>query len=85
MPLGDAKTERRSCQHNRTFKAGKIVISAKAPKVDCVVRNLSTDGARLKVSATFGLPARFELLLESKSYSCRIVWVTETEMRVTFA
>lgn len=76
--------ERRSSTRSRTHKAGTIVISAKAPKLDCVVRNLSTDGARLKVSGTLGLPARFELQLEGKSYICRVVWLKESELGVMF-
>ena len=76
--------ENRSSPRKRTLKSGKILLNLNARQLDCKVRNFSTDGACLKVAATFGIPARFDLVHDAKRYTCRVVWISETELGVMF-
>jgi hypothetical protein len=78
--------ERRGDRRTRTLKSGRIMISAKAPKIDCTIRDLSATGARLLIpSSTFGIPREFELLIgDADRRSCRVAWRTESAIGVEF-
>jgi len=44
----------------------KFVLSEKAPKHDCSIRNLSDTRACLQVSTTYGIPTNFEIIIEGE-------------------
>jgi hypothetical protein len=81
---GRAVEEKRIAPRHRVLKAGFIVISEKAPKLECTVRNLSETGAGLKVSTTFGLPRHFDLIVDGVRHRCRSVWWTDTQIGIAF-
>jgi hypothetical protein len=45
----------------RVLKAAQIVLSDKAPKLECPIRNLTQAAARLQLSITYSLPVNFEV------------------------
>jgi hypothetical protein len=45
------------------LKTAQIILSAKAPKLDCAVQNLSDTGACLQLSMTYGIPMSFNVVL----------------------
>jgi hypothetical protein len=76
---------RRADRRHRALKSGKIIVSDKAPKIECTVRNLNEAGACLEISSTtVGLPGNFDLLLDGVRRTCRVTWKTETRMGVVF-
>ena len=77
-------TERRIHARKRVIKAAFIAVSAKAPKLECMVRNISDTGAELQVSTTFGLPHTFDLIADGTNYKCRSVWRTDRKIGVAF-
>lgn len=83
MP-GDPTNEKRIAQRRRVLKAAFIVISEKAPKLECTVRNLSDTGAAIQVSTTFGIPAHFDIFIDGARLRCRSVWRTDTKIGVIF-
>lgn len=76
--------EKRSIFRKRILKTAQIILSEKAPKLDCAVRNLSQTGACLQVSTTYGIPANFEVVIEGVRRACRSVWRTDTKLGITF-
>lgn len=76
--------DNRTIGRKRVLKTAQIVLSEKAPKLDCAVRNLSDTGACLQVSTTYGIPANFDVVFERVRRSCRSVWRTDTKIGVTF-
>lgn len=52
----------RSAHRRRALKSGKIVLSD-WKVLDCVIRDLSEDGARLEFGTAFELPGEFRLLV----------------------
>jgi hypothetical protein len=78
--------ERRGERRGRVLKSGKIIVGAKAPKIDCAIRDLSDGGARLLVpSSTFGVPHEFELLIgDGDRRPCRVAWRTQSALGVEF-
>jgi hypothetical protein len=77
-------SERRAFFRGRTLKGGFIVLSEKAPRLECTVRNYSTAGAALRVSTTFGLPYRFDLVVDGMARRCRSQWRTDNRIGVVF-
>jgi hypothetical protein len=77
--------ERRTNTRIRTLKGAKIAFGQGAA-FDCVVRNLSCDGACLEVAGPLGIPQTFTLVHGSNhaSHPCRIVWRTEHRIGVSF-
>jgi hypothetical protein len=57
----DSRRDRRQ----RTLKDGKIIINENKSIINCVIRDVSTTGAKLKIPATTELPKEFKLLLVS--------------------
>ncbi|HXZ22348.1 MAG TPA: PilZ domain-containing protein [Pseudolabrys sp.] len=80
----DPTSEKRIAPRRRVLKAAFIVISEKAPKLECAVRNLSDTGAALQVSTTFGIPTHFDVIIDGVRHRCRSVWRTDTKIGVTF-
>jgi len=77
-------SENRVRARRRMFKTGKIVLSDKAPKVECTVRNLSDTGACLEVSVTFGIPSRFDFICDGVRLPCRVAWIRDKKIGVVF-
>lgn len=96
--LYDAKAAGRNCvaahgkpvlqilPGRRVLKGGKIVFNRNTSVVDCTVRSLSANGARLDVSTTVGLPGEFELRILSEKFTsrCRTVAQTDRHLDVAF-
>ena len=57
--------ERRREPRQRVLKSGKIVFSGMNAVYDCVVRNRSAHGARLRVAAPEFVPSSFTLRIPS--------------------
>jgi hypothetical protein len=54
--------------------------------VDCMVRNISSTGARLDIANPIGLPPSFTLVIEADQFMrhCRPVWSAERRIGVAF-
>tara|TARA_R110002124_G_scaffold44422_5_gene135487 strand:+ start:11181 stop:11426 length:246 start_codon:yes stop_codon:yes gene_type:complete len=77
--------ERRATIRHRVLKGAHIVTNDGYSTYDCIVRNLSEAGARLKVASVVGIPEQFELKMDDGHFfACRIVWRTEFEIGVAF-
>jgi hypothetical protein len=57
--------ERRRFPRIHVLRRARIVLSRGHSTIDCVVLDLSSGGARLKVWEWLGLPERFELRIEN--------------------
>jgi hypothetical protein len=83
--MAPQRSQKRGTPRARVLKTAHIVLSDKAPKLACTVRNLSKSGAGLEIhSTTVGLPNEFVLLLNGARHFCRVAWRTETRMGVRF-
>ncbi len=56
--------ERREFPRAHVLRRARIVFGRGHSTIDCVVLDLSTGGARLRVGEWMGLPERFELRIE---------------------
>ncbi len=79
------ETENRTAQRRTTLKGGKIVFNAGRSTIDCTVRNLSRDGAKLVVASVVGVPDSFDLLLpNTHRQPCKVIWRKAKEIGVEF-
>ena len=76
--------EKRIAARKRVLKTGYIVISDKAPKLECAVRNISETGASIQVSTTIGIPSSFDVIIDGARRQCRSVWRTDTRIGIAF-
>ncbi len=79
-------TERRHLQRSRVLKGALIVFGQMTHSFDCLVRNLTAEGAKLTFASTLGVPEEFFLFLSNdhRIAPVRIVWRTEREAGVSF-
>lgn len=80
-------SEGRSGRRRRMLKQAQIVTNLGHSTIDCVVRDISVSGARLRVENGLAVPENFELLLltEDARTPARVVWRKATEVGVRFA
>jgi diguanylate cyclase (GGDEF)-like protein len=78
--------ERRAKQRGRTLFGGKIVFNGGRSAIDCVVRNLSADGACVQVESPVGIPDHVVLTVigESEPRSCIVAWQSANRVGLTF-
>ena len=85
MDVTSNQIEKRRQTRKRVFRKAQIALSEKAPKLECAVRDISEQGARLSVSTTFGLPQQFDIIINGQRKRSRSIWRTLTELGVVFA
>ncbi len=79
-------SEHRRESRQRVFLKGRITFNNSASSLDCLVRDLSTTGARLAMSETTTLPEAFELYIaqKDKTYRATLRWRREDGVGVIF-
>ena len=84
-PLPTANDGRRKTRR-RMLKAGVIAYNDRRSTLACTVRDLSTTGAHLRVTASASVPDTFDLIVELDGFdvSCCVVWRTTTDVGVRF-
>ena len=82
--MHDPMHERRRVKRIPVFKSAKVVFNDALR--DCVVRDISSLGAKLAFVSTAYLPDNFSLTFDSARTlrSCRVAWRTGTEIGVEF-
>ncbi len=77
--------ERRSEQRHRVLKHGMLAFHG-GGGVDCTVRNLSSNGARVDIVSPVGLPDSFTLVIEGDHFlrHCHAVWSSAQRIGVAF-
>lgn len=78
--------ERRRAPRQRSLLGGRIAFNDRFSTFDCLVRNLSPEGAMLVFGSTVVLPNRFDLHIHKgdRSFRDRMVWRSETAVGVAF-
>jgi hypothetical protein len=77
--------ERRRFARTKVYKGAKVILAGRS-SVDCIVRNVSAQGACLDHLSVADLPAEFELSFDT-GYTlrkCRVVWQNLTKVGVSF-
>jgi hypothetical protein len=84
--LKNLRSEPRAAGRGRTFLAAKVSWDGGAFTFDCIMRDLSDTGARLRLPASRAVPAAF-FLLEVRTgdiWEVQVAWRRYPEIGVTF-
>jgi hypothetical protein len=78
--------EGRKTPRVRTYMGGRAIFNNGNSSIDCQVRNLSAEGAKLTLSESVGLPSAFLLDIPSrnKGYRVEVRWRTTDSVGVEF-
>ena len=78
--------ERRTLLRQRSFLQGRLYFNNRRSSLDCLVRDISSQGAKLKVSDSIAIPEIVELYIPNKdeTYRAKVQWRTGFEIGVTF-
>jgi len=78
--------DKRKTPRRRVLKEGKIVYADGLRVIDCTIRDMSENGARLLIANTLGLPDTFQLYEKSSGllYPASITWRQTNAIGVHF-
>lgn len=78
--------ERRKAQRGRTYLGGVVAFNNRCSTLDCLVRNMSQDGAKIEFAGPATIPDEFDITIHQKGHSrrARVTWRRETEAGITF-
>jgi hypothetical protein len=75
----------RSSARRRVLKRAQINFRRGTAAIDCTVRDMSEDGARLLVASVVGIPDLFELAISGEpTRQCRLIWRKADQIGVAF-
>jgi hypothetical protein len=79
-------SERRSGSRQKSFLQGRIFFNNRRTTVDCLIRDFSESGAKLKFHSLISIPDVVELFIPVKEETrrARIVWRNADEVGVSF-
>ena len=79
-------SERRISPRQRSFLKGRIVFNGGQNSLDCLIRDMSSMGARLELSESVTLPDRFDLYLPQRDETWRadLQWRRGGQIGVAF-
>ena len=82
IPAAGASREER----RRTFKSGRISYAKGSITVDCLVRDVSPHGAKIRLQSDLPVPDRFSLYVHSDGLkvSCAVRWRSGDTVGVEF-
>jgi hypothetical protein len=84
--MKNANKDRRSRTRLKSFLQGRVYFNNRRSSLDCLVRDFSDYGARLKVSESVAMPEVVELHIPNKdeAYRARVQWRAGDEVGVAF-
>ena len=86
MADNDQGSERRHRSRARSLLSGRLFLADKGSTADCVVRNLSDEGARVRVSAAIRVTQEVGLLMirDGVYFDAELAWRSGDEAGLTF-
>jgi hypothetical protein len=78
--------ERRALGRHKTFIKGRIYFNNRLSSADCIVRDVTTNGARLECSENVTLPDVFELYIPNRDeyFHARVTWRKSSNLGVSW-
>ena len=82
---GNFSGDNRASLRRRRLNGAKIVNNS-ASVIDCVVRDISPQGVRIRVASPIGIPDRFDLRIDRSgaTYPSKVAWRSNDQIGVTF-
>jgi PilZ domain len=79
--------EERNYKRSPAYLGAKIYFDGTPSTFDCVVRNMSDNGARLNIEAVWGIPDNFQLYISKYNhyYDCQTRWKNHNKLGIHFS
>ncbi len=91
MALGDGHlhgqpSDKRRAARRRVLYSGKLVNDDASSTIDCVIRDLSETGAKVRLAGSTPVPAEVWLIevREGLAFRCRVAWRASPELGLEF-
>jgi PilZ domain len=84
--MSESVSERRRSARQRRLNGAKIIFNNNSSVIDCVLRDLSDKGARLRVASPTGIPDMFDLRIDRNGarHPSKVVWRSADSIGVIF-
>lgn len=78
--------EVRQAERVKSFLRAQIIFNQRMSTIECVVKNISSHGAKIALGDSLSVPSEFELYIPQKgrSYRARLAWRDATAIGVEF-
>jgi hypothetical protein len=78
--------ETRRTERVKAFLKAQILYNNRMTTIDCIVKNLSSEGAKIALNDSVSVPSEFDLYipLKARTYRARMIWRDATSMGVEF-
>lgn len=78
--------ENRKQTRSRTVLGAQIVFNNRSSTVDCKVRNMTEDGAKIVLADHMNIPQRFEFIVpqRGRTYIAKVIWRQDNEAGLEF-
>jgi hypothetical protein len=78
--------ELRCTERIKTFLRAQILFNNRMTTVDCLIRNISAEGAKVEVSQAISIPTEFEIYIPRRNITCsaRMVWRDANAIGIEF-
>ena len=78
--------EGRRSERVRSFLRARILFNGGSSTIDCMIKNISSHGAKIEISSTLSVPAEFDLEVpqRGKTYRARMMWRAAQSIGVEF-
>ena len=78
--------DRRKTARTRTYLGGVLAFQERYATLDCTIRNLSDEGARITVDGSAILPDEFDLAVSrnDRAYRAKLIWRSASEAGLAF-
>ena len=81
----DTSDEHRISQRQRQFKRAKLIFNNDQSVIDCVLRDISATGARVRLKGLFDGPKQIVLKVsDNLTYSADVMWNRNNELGLRF-
>ncbi|MFZ0559507.1 MAG: PilZ domain-containing protein [Methylovirgula sp.] len=76
----------RSSERIRAFLRAQIIFNNRMSTIDCIIKNISPNGARIALNDALAVPTEFELYIpqRGRSHQARLVWRDKDAIGVDF-
>jgi PilZ domain len=78
--------ELRRAERIRSFLRAQIIFNNRMSTIDCVIKNISTSGAKVALSSSLAVPTEFDIDIPQKgrSHRARLVWRDNDAIGIEF-
>lgn len=86
MAQQNRTVERRKALRGRVYLGGTLAFDLRSPSVECLVRNLSEDGAKIEFESAVEIPEEFDFYIprSRKLFRARVIWRRMDEFGLAF-